>query len=390
MTSEVSILNGYSAIVNMDNVKPGIDIKELEAKMISGGLIHKVKDPQDRFNEVMRETSQRLGINFSDFAKKEPEPAPRKQSPPRSSGFSSKSQARSPSPSSSESDNDSDRDQSSPRASPTRSSPTRPARSSPPRSSGDISAQSGSGTNNDRSSPPPRLSDSWKPRSNPYSGTMYNDGSTSYARDDLASRTQEQERREHIKSINAEMGINSSFSFEKEKKEDIKCQMLEEIDSLINSLQEEDADLSRIPKVDRNSSFEEVEAVLKMLRHKNDRSRYCSFAEEFLLFGAYGLEELFDGKRTWLGRYRPDLTGWHNNVNVKLRRMRHDTSTLVSSIMQDYNIGPGARLLLELVPNMVLYSKTRQQQHGETSIYSDADMVTATNRLREFGEPKSN
>jgi hypothetical protein len=96
---------------------------------------------------------------------------------------------------------------------------------------------------------------------------------------------------------------NLGFSFEKEKREDMKCAMLAEIDSLMGNLAEEDVDLTRIPRVDRNSSYEEVEIVLKMLRHKNDHTRYCSFAEEFLLFGAYALEELFDGKRTWFGRY---------------------------------------------------------------------------------------
>jgi hypothetical protein len=119
-----------------------------------------------------------------------------------------------------------------------------------------------------------------------------------------------------------------------------------------------------------------------MRRHKNDRTRYCSFAEEFVLFGAVALEELFDGKRTWFGHYQPDLTDWHNQVNVKLRRMRHDTSTLVSGVMNDYNIGPGARILLELVPNMFLHSRNRKRQAGASSLFSDSMMIEAAERLR--------
>jgi hypothetical protein len=193
----------------------------------------------------------------------------------------------------------------------------------------------------------------------------------------------EQERREHIDTV---MGNTDSggFSFEKEKREDVKCAMLAEIDSLMGSLVEEDIDLTRIPRVDRNSSYDEVEAVLKMLRHKNDHTRYCSFAEEFLLFGAYGLEELFDGKRTWFGRYQPDLTGWHNHVNIKLRRMRHDTGQLVNGVMQDYNIGPGARVLLELLPNMVLYSKMRKQQHHQPGIFNDDEMLRHQQNIRDL------
>ena len=124
-----------------------------------------------------------------------------------------------------------------------------------------------------------------------------------------------------------------------------------------------------------------------MLRHKNDHTRYCSFAEEFLLFGAYALEELFDGKRTFFSRYQPDLTGWHNHVNVKLKRMRHDTGQLVSAVMQDYNIGPGARVLLELIPSAVIYSKMRKQQYSQPSLtfsgnaFSDEEMRRAHQNL---------
>ncbi len=102
-----------------------------------------------------------------------------------------------------------------------------------------------------------------------------------------------------------------------------------------------------------------------------------------MLFGAYALEELFDGKRMWLGRYQPDLTGWHNNVNVKLKRMRHDTGQLMSGIMHDYNIGSGARLLLELVPNLVLYSKLRKSQHNQPDLFSDAQMADVNARLSD-------
>lgn len=380
MSSDTYILNGISDILNGDNIKPGIDIRDLERKMINGGLIQKVKDPQDKFNEEMKDTARRLGINFNDFSK------PQKSIPTQSSGRLPRDISIDDTPK------------------PSYQSP--PARSprynneddTPDENPDDASGSDTDSDDDDERTPspkspnPPRLSDSWKSGG---SSTIYNDNrsganySSGYNSgvsrgDSLHTRTVEEERRAHINSVNAEMGASMGVSFEREKREDAKCQMLEEIDSLMFSLQEEEADLSRIPRVDKNSTFDEVEGVLKMLRHKNDRSRYCSFAEEFLLFGAYGLEELFDGKRTWFGRYRPDLTGWHNHVNVKLRRMRHDTSTLVSGIMQDYNIGPGARLLLELVPNMVLYSKMRKQQHDQPSLYSDEEINQASNRIRDI------
>jgi len=98
------------------------------------------------------------------------------------------------------------------------------------------------------------------------------------------------------------------------------------------------------------------------------------------------MEELFNGENVWLGRYSPDLTGWHSQVQVKLRRMRHDTSTLVSGIMSDYNIGPGLRILLELVPSMFMYSKMRKQQFGSKKLYSEESLSDSMNKIRNIDE----
>jgi hypothetical protein len=209
----------------------------------------------------------------------------------------------------------------------------------------------------------------------------------------LAEKTQEQIRRDHISSVVGEISKGAKiYSFEKEKKEEIKFAMLSEIDSLMSSLEEDGIDLSRIEAVDKNSTYEDIEATFKILRHKNDRHRYCNFAEECLLVGAYGLEEVFDGNRLWLG-HRPDLRGWHNDVNAKLRRMRHDTSTFVSKVMDDFNIGPGLRILMELVPSLLKYSKMHKEQYGSSMVQGgrrqqredDEELRRATNRIRDIG-----
>jgi hypothetical protein len=188
----------------------------------------------------------------------------------------------------------------------------------------------------------------------------------------------EQKRREHIKRV---VGSDQrEFSLEKEKREDMKSAMLAEIDSLMDILVEVGIDLSRIPEVSQSSSYEAVESVLRTLRHKNDATRYTTFAEEILLMGVQALEELFDGKRMWFDKYQPDLTGWHNTVNSKLKRMRHDTGQIVSTIMHDYNISPGVRIMMELVPNMILYSNQRKEQHSQPGWY-DADRDDAKSIL---------
>jgi hypothetical protein len=123
--------------------------------------------------------------------------------------------------------------------------------------------------------------------------------------------------------------------------------------------------------------------VLRVLRLKNDRLRYQSFAEEGILAGSSVLEWMFDGKKSYVGK-KPDLTGWSATVNMKLRRMRYDTSSFVSDIMQDNNLGPGTRILLELVPSLLLYSKMNKS-HSDNIMSSD-EVNSAMAKIREMEE----
>jgi hypothetical protein len=179
---------------------------------------------------------------------------------------------------------------------------------------------------------------------------------------------------------------DQKFSVEKEKEEDDKAILLEQIDMLITNLKDEGIDVSRVPEVDNASPIEDIENVHKILRLKNDRNRYCSFAEECILAGSHTLEWLFDGKKQYMNR-RPDLRGWSATVNIKLRRMRYDTSTFVSEVMQDYNLGHGTRILFELLPSLFLYSKMKKSQYADNLITSD-EMNSAIDRIRDI-EDKS-
>lgn len=201
----------------------------------------------------------------------------------------------------------------------------------------------------------------------------------------LEDMTIEERKQNVIGQVFNDMDDNQSspiLSIEKEKEEDEKARKLEQISFLMSALEEENEDLSRIPKVSHGNTRDEIDAVLKVLVLKNDRKRCCTFAEEAILLGAHGLEYAFDGQRTYFG-FRPDLVDWHKSVAVKLRRMRADTSQVVSNVMQQYNLGPGTRLLLELLPNMVLYSRMRKAQHNDT-IISDDLYNDSLNKIRDM------
>lgn len=356
--SSTDILKGSSKIVNKMNVKPGINIEEIEANMVENGRVIKNKDPSKEFDKILSGYAKELGVSLDDNT--ESKKSKRGEEPVGLSIYGDYDND--------DSHNDDD--------------------------SGDNSGEDNSDEGdaddllsryNSKTTDFSKQDSDSEDETPSYPQTSYN---TNYISGEIERRTDEQRKQETINSVMKDMegGSGNIFSIERERLEDSKAIMLEEIDSLRNSLEEDDVDISRVPLVSQRSSYEEIENALKILRLKNDRMRYCSFAEEFLLFGAHGLEELFDGKRTWLGRYRPDLTGWHTQVNTKLRRMRYDTSTLVSGVMHDYNIGPGMRLVLELLPNMFMYSKMRKQQHGTPTIYNEEDIAAHINRIRDSEE----
>ncbi len=332
------VISGLGEVINPDNIKSGIDLKELEHQLISNGMIEKPSvDLADKFNEELNSSAKILGIDFGTPAKWKPNaplaphPTARQALPPPP--------AYEPANTYDESDEDTE-------------------------------------DTHDATTASPPSDDDFVPQRKPLGTSI-----PSYMDNELNQRTQEQERRSHIATV---MGTDTGgFSFEAEKREDSKYAMLSDIDSMLSALADDGVDLGRIPEVTHQSSYEDIDAVRRILRHKSDAARCCSLADELLLSAAYGLEELFDGKRLWFGQYQPDLTGWHNSVNIKLRRMRGDTGQIVNSVLQDYGISGPARVALELFPSMFMYSRVRKQHHSQPGVFNDGELADATNNIRD-------
>ena len=199
----------------------------------------------------------------------------------------------------------------------------------------------------------------------------------------LKNMTMEEDKQYKINKVLGDIDDKElEFSVEKEKDEDRKASLMEQIDMLKITLEDDGIDISGIPPITKNSSITDVQNIYKILRLKNDRNRYCSFAEELILSGSYGMEYLFNGEKEWFGK-KPDLTGWSSTVKVKLRRMRYETSSFVQEIMQEYNLSPGIRLALELIPSMFLYSRNRRLSHND-NLVSDSDYKNAISNLNSM------
>lgn len=215
---------------------------------------------------------------------------------------------------------------------------------------------------------------------NKYNRDDHDDYDDNYRDSQLRNMTQEERKQDRINQVLHDIDDRElEFNVEKEKDEDDKASLLEQIDMLRITLEDDGVDISGVPQITKSSTMTDVHNVYKILRLKNDRNRYCSFAEELILSGAYGMEYLFDGKKEWFSK-RPDLTGWSSTVKVKLRRMRFETSTFVQEVMQEYNMSAGMRLALELLPSMFLYSRNRRMTQDD-NLASDADYKNAISKL---------
>jgi len=190
---------------------------------------------------------------------------------------------------------------------------------------------------------------------------------------------------------NSQQIINSYFSndsaletthydFDQENKDDMKLRLLERIDNLKEELEEDGVNLSKIPSVDFSSDLQEIENAAKLLMLKATRNKYSTMGEDFILALSSGLETLCNGKREFFGM-KIDLTNCTDIVKVKLRRVKNETSQIVSNVVEKYEIPPLMTVLIELVPALFLHSQRRSRQKAIGMV----DLSDDINEIRKYG-----
>lgn len=181
-----------------------------------------------------------------------------------------------------------------------------------------------------------------------------------------------------------EQRSTNEYSLDQMNEEDDKANLLENIDTLIQTLNDDGIDTDRIKKVDETNSLKEIREVYSSLCLKNDRKRYCTMAEELILLFAKGLGWIFDGQRKWFGQ-EIDMRGWDETVKIKLKRMRYDTSTFVAGVMRDYQMSSGTRIMMELIPSAFMYSSTRKSDNNGTNLEQPAQKVDWSKAMDDIG-----
>lgn len=175
---------------------------------------------------------------------------------------------------------------------------------------------------------------------------------------------------------------NIDFDIDQESKDEKKLMLLEKIDDIRSELMDEGINVDKVPHVDHNSELDTIEYVYRVYMIKYNRHRFSGFAEEFILAGAGILETIFNGKNEFLG-LRPDLTDYSDTVRVKLRRLRHETSTIMGGVIEQYDIGPFARIMIELIPSAFLHAKLNKSQY-KNNLYQEVNMHQAISDIRSL------
>lgn len=216
-----------------------------------------------------------------------------------------------------------------------------------------------------------------------YTNTNHFESNRIPPRENMRAPPQENMRAQYLNdTMRAYAGANSDIEIEREREEDMKATLLEDIDELISELEAEEVDISRVPQVNQDSTITLIKKVHKILRIKYDRRRCDSLGKETIMAAARGLENVFDGKRKF-GPWSPDLTSWHNVARTKISRMRYETSTIVADLMHQYNISSFARILIELIPSAILHSCNRKDRKNEMN-YSPSETSAALDDLRQY------
>jgi hypothetical protein len=174
---------------------------------------------------------------------------------------------------------------------------------------------------------------------------------------------------------------------EREKVQDIKLSKIEQISQLRMTLEEEGINCDKIVQPTLDAPLEQIDSVLNILRLKNDRNRYSTLAEEIILGLAEGIETIFDGtRRVPIVNWQPDYRGYHSTVNIKLHRMRFETSQVVGSVIEKYEISPIMRIIMELLPSFFLYPRQQSKQRSTPGLHSDPRINDASLAFASIAE----
>lgn len=197
-----------------------------------------------------------------------------------------------------------------------------------------------------------------------------------------------QERQRHIDSAISALQGGAPAMQEGASVREAKMAKISEITALRSLLIEEGHECSEVTVPTMENSMSEIDYVLQILHLKNERNRFSTLAEELIVGAAEVLETVLDGQTPipLLG-WKPDYTGYHAVVATKLHRARFETSSIVGDAVRSWNMGPGTRLLMELLPGILLYPRQQRRERGYSQgLLADPALADASQAILRLNQ----
>lgn len=139
--------------------------------------------------------------------------------------------------------------------------------------------------------------------------------------------------------------------------------------------------------VSRESSLRELRDVFMILVQINNQVKNHQMFEAVAMGGAKVLENIFNGQREILGT-KINLKGWSNTLSVKLRHLQYETSEFIKQSTSSSQISPGARIAMELVSSLVLYSIYPKKESSDPDRPEEELQNEYNNAMRDLDNVK--
>lgn len=147
-----------------------------------------------------------------------------------------------------------------------------------------------------------------------------------------------------------------------------KLLLLNSISALIDDLKVSGCDISGIQEPNESYPLQHIRIFKKKLQMKYDGIRCREFVSEVVVLGAKGLEQVFNGRRKF-GRHTPDLRGWNKKARMKIDRLHVETGQIVNGVLNKFDIGPVARIVMELIPSAISHMSMKSSSKSEMALY---------------------
>ncbi len=345
------IVTGLGKVANQDNIKGGIIIDKEEEKFLENEKRSMPsKSDQLQLRKEIAHLANKLEMNLPQHPDKKIKLASRDSSSSDDSSGSDDSSKRSNSSS----------DESDSRKKKKNKKKKRSSSSSEDESYSDDSKSSSSSDDSDESS----SSSSSSSSSEDLFGSIFG-GSKSSKKHHRRSKhkhggsSKEERIRRQIGSVFAS---DSSDIYYEERDRDTKARYIERIQFLKQTLEDAGHDISYIEVPSINSSLDKIIGTARILEYKDKTERTCNIVGEASQWMALIAGEIFNGERTFFGRYQPNLEGWNKEVAFKFERSKPMIAESVGRVIQDNHIGSGLMLLTELIISAATYSTMKRNQ----------------------------